>query len=39
MTVMAGGNQSVFGKDGALQSITSGDFKILKVVLVARFHK
>jgi hypothetical protein len=27
MTVMAGGNQSVFGKDGALQSITSGDFK------------
>jgi hypothetical protein len=27
MTLMAGGNQSVFGKDGALQSITSGDFK------------
>jgi LysM repeat protein len=27
MTVMAGGNQSVFGKDGALKSITSGDFK------------
>lgn len=27
MTVMAGGNQKVFGKDGALQSITSGDFK------------
>ena len=26
MTVMAGGNQSVFGKDGALKSITSGDF-------------
>jgi hypothetical protein len=30
MTVMAGGNQSVFGKDGALQSITSGDFKNIK---------
>jgi len=27
MTVMAGGSQSVFGKDGALKSITSGDFK------------
>jgi hypothetical protein len=27
MTLMAGGNQSVFGKDGALKSITSGDFK------------
>jgi LysM repeat protein len=27
MTVMAGGNQSVFGTDGALKSITSGDFK------------
>jgi hypothetical protein len=27
MTIMAGGNQSVFGKDGALKSITSGDFK------------
>ena len=27
MTVMAGGSQKVFGKDGALQSITSGDFK------------
>ena len=26
MTLMAGGNQSVFGKDGALKSITSGDF-------------
>jgi LysM repeat protein len=30
MTVMAGGNQSVFGKDGALKSITSGDFKNIK---------
>jgi len=27
MTVMAGGNQSVFGEKGALKSITSGDFK------------
>tara|TARA_R110000764_G_scaffold102123_3_gene187581 strand:- start:39 stop:1751 length:1713 start_codon:yes stop_codon:yes gene_type:complete len=27
MTVMAGGSQKVFGKDGALQSISSGDFK------------
>ncbi len=27
MTVMAGGNQSVFGDKGALKSITSGDFK------------
>jgi hypothetical protein len=26
MTVMAGGNQSVFGEKGALKSITSGDF-------------
>lgn len=26
MTVMAGGSQKVFGKDGALQSIKSGDF-------------
>jgi len=26
MTLMAGGNQSVFGKDGALTSITSGDY-------------
>ena len=26
MTLMAGGNQSVFGKDGALKSITSGDY-------------
>jgi len=29
MTLMAGGNQSVFGKDGALTSITSGAIKIL----------
>ena len=27
MTMMAGGNQSVFGADGALKSISSGDFK------------
>ena len=27
MTVMAGGNQSVFGEKGALKTITSGDFK------------
>ena len=27
LTVMSGGNQSVFGEKGALKSITSGDFK------------
>jgi len=30
MTVMAGGNQSVFGEDGALKNITSGNFKNIK---------
>ena len=29
MTVFAGGNQKIFGKDGALKSITSGGFKDL----------